>query len=502
MQHSAAPERIISRDGCYVSEQLTEKAVFSLRRNKALIGIPVAGSALRREPSTGVTLEELAFVYLCKLIPWAHKYAPLIAIDKELLDAYRTQSLMQVSSKYFGLILDISGTQKLHGSEQALVQRISRALSRKEIAHRLTISPCVGASWACSRYSRQACCIIERKDLQEYLSPLPPAALRLPQESLDLLQRLGITSVGKLLEFPTHALASRFGAMVVERIEQALDQRIEPLQCARYKEIFKVERLFDVPIVTHLTLQTVVSELFEELIDELARKQKVAGSFFAELYPYVRREIAKPFVKQFALFQASNRKEHIFSVVGPWIESIRANDGIKRIVIEAKFTKNDQSQQTDFYDSQKGFAPLPELLNQLVIRLGKNHVAKIFFEESHIPERSFGYVSVMQPAPRYDTTPRSTERPSYLFQQPEQITALALLPDHPPAWISWRGEKLTISKSLGPERISPEWWLGKELAQASNDTRDYFKLQDQHGRWLWVYRTLPGMEWYVHGMWN
>jgi hypothetical protein len=35
----------------------------------------------------------------------------------------------------------------------------------------------------------------------------------------------------------------------------------------------------------------------------------------------------------------------------------------------------------------------------------------------------------------------------------------------------------------------------------SGETRDYFKVQDEQGRWLWIYRVLEQGCWFVHGLW-
>jgi protein ImuB len=75
-----------------------------------------------------------------------------------------------------------------------------------------------------------------------------------------------------------------------------------------------------------------------------------------------------------------------------------------------------------------------------------------------------------------------------------------MLPDKPPSFIQWRGKNLKIITGIGPERIAPEWW-GRSLAQGEGVTRDYFKVQDECGRWLWVFRDPITQTWFLHGMW-
>ncbi len=52
-----------------------------------------------------------------------------------------------------------------------------------------------------------------------------------------------------------------------------------------------------------------------------------------------------------------------------------------------------------------------------------------------------------------------------------------------------------VLAGVGPERIAATHGTVPER------TRDYFKVEIDGGRWLWVYRELAAGHWYVHGMW-
>ena len=92
-----------------------------------------------------------------------------------------------------------------------------------------------------------------------------------------------------------------------------------------------------------------------------------------------------------------------------------------------------------------------------------------------------------------------------LLHRPEPITVMALTPDGPPARLRWRGMEQRITTSAGPERIAHEWWHeGAPSEQARRHemgNRDYFKVQDERGCWLWVYRVVETGRWFVHGLW-
>lgn len=88
-----------------------------------------------------------------------------------------------------------------------------------------------------------------------------------------------------------------------------------------------------------------------------------------------------------------------------------------------------------------------------------------------------------------------------MFSKPEPIRTIAMLPDKPPSFIQWRGVHLTVRSGFGPERIAPEWWR-ELLNDSSFGERDYFTIQDNNGRWLWVFRDQRTQEWFIHGAWT
>ena len=74
-----------------------------------------------------------------------------------------------------------------------------------------------------------------------------------------------------------------------------------------------------------------------------------------------------------------------------------------------------------------------------------------------------------------------------------------MTPEGPPSWFRWRGVEQRVTGSAGPERLAMEWWR-QERGQPPF-SRDYFKVQDEHGRWLWIYRIVESRRWFVHGLW-
>jgi protein ImuB len=93
-------------------------------------------------------------------------------------------------------------------------------------------------------------------------------------------------------------------------------------------------------------------------------------------------------------------------------------------------------------------------------------------------------------------------RPIRLFERPEPITAIAEVPDGPPAQFTWRQVRHVVVHAEGPERIAMEWWrdeTGRALM------RDYFRVESQEGLRVWLFHEWPRnpehrTRWFLHGV--
>ena len=97
-------------------------------------------------------------------------------------------------------------------------------------------------------------------------------------------------------------------------------------------------------------------------------------------------------------------------------------------------------------------------------------------------------------------------RPLHLFDPPQPIQVMALVPDGPPKHFRWRRKLHLIKRFEGPERIASEWWKRKDgTVDRAALTRDYYRVEDVRGRRFWVFRQglfeeKPQPNWYLHGL--
>ncbi|QNL48728.1 DNA polymerase Y family protein [Olivibacter sp. SDN3] len=146
---------------------------------------------------------------------WCIRYTPVVAMDYP-----------------DGLTLDISGCAHLWGGEREYLRDIVSRLRGKGYDTRMAIADTIGASWATTRFGKVVP-IVESGSQLETLLPMPPAALRLEQETVQRLHKLGLKTIGSFVGMPHAVLRRRFGKGLLLRINQALgveEEFIEPLK--------------------------------------------------------------------------------------------------------------------------------------------------------------------------------------------------------------------------------------------------------------------------------
>jgi protein ImuB len=446
------------------------------------------------------------FKALSKLGQRALHYTPLAGLDSELVEASRRQLLHKISPLYNGLILDMTGTDKLYREEREPARTILHNLKRAGIKAKIGIAATIGAAWAFSRYSSKQLTIVSKNNLRSEISKLSAAALRLEEDTTEALEEMGIYDTQQLLGLPRKDLLKRFGYQLIKRLDQAFGHIPETICNIHQPTLFAVNREFETPLTKQESIKTAILGLFQDLGKELHKKHKNAAAFIISLTGLDAEFKVFTIKKELSLQSAVNQFDQIAAIIQPLLEKLPNLRGITALRIEGTDTVDCCKLQNDFIAGTE----LPEIknskvefLNTLGLRLGTKQIRKVALHQSYLPERSFSFpalTAATDKIPELLPGHLFQERPFYILQVPEAIDAIALLPDKPPAWIKWREEKHRILKAVGPERIAREWWLG--LVERTENERDYFKVQDQAGRWLWVFREQLSAKWFLHGVWT
>ncbi len=421
---------------------------------------------------------------LQRLARWALHFAPTIAPDPP-----------------DGLLLDITGCERLFGGTVSQIRALDAALQRVGLPSRIASAPTFGSAWAMARYGARRVSFVEDGNLREALSALPVAALRIDEKTRIALGEIEVRTIDELLAIPRSELAARYGAALLLRIDQAYgdaDERIEPI---RTPPVFVVGHTFEGPVRRSDFVIAAVGRLLDDLLAMLAAHDHG----LCELSILFDRVDADPLMETFCFSRPTRERKHLWALIHLRLDRLRLGHGVEEVTLRGEKTERMQSRQIAIWQGAAAEAPddasLGRLLDRLTEKLGAQAVLMAAPFESYLPEQAFtnsGASTARSPAGKVI----HADRPSRLFPQPERIDVMAVVPDGPPAWLNWRGDDVRIIASAGPERIALPWWTGDA---STNAARDYYIVCDARGRTLWIFRTCEYGEqtraWFIHGVW-
>jgi protein ImuB len=427
-----------------------------------------------------------------RLARWASRWSPLVEVDDD------------------GLRLDVSGVAHLFGGEAGLVRNVRQRFATMGLTARMAIAPTAAAAWALSHFGGTE------------LAVLPAAALRLDHDTLRTLERLGLKSIGTLMEMPRLALARRFrGAEdVVDALDRMTGHKPEPLTAAPIdpppRALLKLEEPATHPEAASQALEQLIPDLVREL------EQRKRGARRLSLTGY--RVDGSVGIASVATAIPSREPKHLQRLLGDKAAALNPEFGFDAFALTAEWTEELGAAQESLVEEPSGERELARLVDRLTVKLGPKRVRRPLAQESHLPERASGWAAAISspalarevarearrrgPSTSYAGPPPlkiegRKMRPQRLLDRPEAIDVIYVTPEGVPRKFMWRRAVHDIARVEGPERIAPEWWRQPSSARL----RDYYRVEDADGRRYWLYREgligdgrggLPS--WFIHGL--
>nr|NUR37936.1 DNA polymerase Y family protein [Sphingomonas sp.] len=477
-----------------------------------------------------------------RLVKWVGRWSPLVEVDGD------------------GFRLDLTGVAHLFGGEKRLVRDIRRGFARIGFTTRMAIAPTVAAAWALARFgpsllegeggssrglrkgegarppfspSRRSASLSRplpqgERDSTAMLAPLPVSALRLDPETVRTLERLGLKTIGALIDVPRLALARRFrGAEdVVDALDRALGRKPEPLTAAPADPPPRALLKLEEPATHPEAASQALEQLIPALVRELERRR--LGARRLSLTGY--RVDGSVAVAAVATAISSREPNHLQRLLADKAAALNPEFGFDAFALQAEWTEGLGAAQESLVEEPSGERELARLVDRLTVKLGPRAVRRPQAEESHLPERASGWVAAINSSPSSlregdrsksggalprraklphhpsdGSLPRAslTNNPQRLLDRPEAIDVIYATPEGMPRRFVWRRIVHDISRVEGPERIAPEWWR----QPSSTRLRDYYRVEDAEGRRYWIYREglfgdgrVNAPSWFIHGL--
>ena len=464
-----------------------------------------------------------------KLALWAGRFSPCTGVE---------QCGPGVGDHPQSLILEITGCAPVFDGEENLLRQALKSLARQQLHPRAAIAPTLGAAWALAHFGpppAHAHAIVPAApgiepgpELHDALAPLNLAALRLPLSAVAWLNKLGLITIGDVLQQPRAALPSRFGPDLIERLDQALGASPEPFPWLRPPPEIASAQAFEYAIADRELLLHALARRLDAVVRELQRRCRGARSIECWLY----REAADPILLEIHLFRSSAVKKHLLQLLRTRLEDFRfgaeknkrssAAAGLsKTIEVDEGFcalslwvTSSEllSTEQLALFARPRG-APsgLSMTLDRIRTHCGRGSVFRVREADDAQPEFAYRLADCEQDAPPQDaartelqrTSPQTRQpRPLHLLSEPQPIQLDWPADAHGPRALEWRGDRIALVRALGPERIETGWWRALENQGDAGIARDYYTVISPHTAQYWIFRRLADDRWFLHGIFD
>jgi protein ImuB len=470
---------VIAKSG---SKRWVSAADASAKKAGVRIGMPAAKAQALFQGLLMIDADPRAdAAALERITLWAlTQYSPIVAVDAS-----------------DGIVMDTEGADHLRGGELPMLTGIANLFRGRGLMTRVAIADTWGAAHACARAICRDTVIIPRGETVRAVERLPVGLLRLPEKTVGDLRTLGFRTIGELSATPRAPLTLRFGPEIGRRLDQMFGRAGEPIDPIRSPEQIEVSRSFQEPIGAAETIDKYVGRLVVQLCDELqkqglgVRRADLIIDKVDNTRQAIRAGMAKP----------ARDVAWLIKLFRDRTEKIDPGFGIEKltlVTVMSELLEETQTASSFIEDVGEDITPLVDIFGnrgQRVYRLAP--VA------SDVPERSVRRIAAT--ADDVDVFwSHQWPRPVRLLAHPELVEVIALMPDHPPVSVTWRGKRRRVKSADGPERIFGEWWQRTSEWAA---VRDYFIVEDDAGERLWIFRSGDGVDgetgshkWFVQGI--
>ena len=187
---------------------------------------------------------------LCQLALDFQRFSPFVGLEE--------------GSYPESLLSDVTGCTHLWKGEEKFLRSVRDYWQDRGYQTNIALAGTLGSAWALAHSIEYS--LVPSGDEKVELSPLPVTALRLPPTVLEPLETLGLVTIGDVLRLPRETLASRFGVILPDRLNQVLGLLHETFTYERLKEPMSSVREWEVPIDDRFILGLACREMLRELL--------------------------------------------------------------------------------------------------------------------------------------------------------------------------------------------------------------------------------------------
>lgn len=316
----------------------------------------------------------------------------------------------------------------------------------------------------------------------------PLSLLCVAPASRERLSKLGIQTVGQLLDLPAAGVRRRFGEELWRLLSLARGTLQEPFNAKLVLEPQRSRFLFDEAVERTDALLLAVEQMLLPILVALEARGQALTQVTLELV-FERSPTRHEIIRTAEPVLEAGR---ILGLVFLRLEGLALEEGAIELGLEVQAVSI-QAWQGELFEERppRDIAAGNKALARLRARLGNDSVVRAALTDGHLPEARCRW----QPCEKLSVPrPPSVKLPMLVRRCYRPAIILPPRGRHEPdGWLLGGAEAGSVTQLVGPYVIAGGWWN-----RAVH--REYYFAETRNGAIYWIYFDRPQRRWFIQGM--
>ncbi len=321
---------------------------------------------------------------------------------------------------------------------------------------------------------------------------VPLKQLDIEPELRDVLDKLGVRTVGAFVDLPAAGIRKRFGRDGHQLHRHAAGDLVVPLQPLPPAEPLTRHADLDAAETDVHRLLFLIKHDLDPLLCRLATRQEALATL--EIRVRLDASASAPRaerVEQIRPAEPTLDARQILNLIHLRIEGHTLPAGVTEIDLIVTPARASREQLHLFHQhTKRDLRAADRAVARIRAEFGDSSVVRANLTDGHLPEATFAWqplTHVARPTPRAVSTPSLVRR---VFAHPRRLPSR--LRHEPDGWMLRGVQHGHVVDLHGPYIVSGGWWRTPVL-------REYYFAKTRDDAWNWIYYDRHRLAWFLHG---
>ncbi|UCF93444.1 MAG: DNA polymerase Y family protein [Desulfobacterales bacterium] len=381
--------------------------------------------------------------------------------------------------------LDASGLERLYGSLSRWAGHIRSDLRQAGFSVTVVVGFSRFGTYALAKAKRGIIVLRSVEEEQVAAQQVPLDRLVREPETRQLLEKLGIQTVGQFIDLPSEGIAQRLGPTALQLHQLAAGRLRWPLQAERPPSPAMQQLVLDYPEINLGRLMAAIEQLLHPLLQMLAQR----GRVLTEVQVRLRFDRGGDHMERIRPAAPTREARQLLDLIRLRLYAIlKLPDGVVEISLVGRSIAAKLEQPRLLGSRPKrDLAAANRALARVRAEFGDEAVVFARLREGHLPEGRF----IWEPL---DTlaAPRPCNVETRRLIRRIQAHPIPLPRPAADGWIPPGLPRESAGRAFGPYIVSGGWW--RRWVH-----REYYFAESQTGAMLWVYYDRIRQRWFLQG---